>query len=151
MLEGDHFDAQFLPVFLDGVLCVVGAVEVFACAVFARAGVVAPYDEVRRAVVFADDGVPDCFARAAHAHGEGEEAEDCHAVWIAGEKGLVHTDAGEMVDIAWFRHADDGVDEDVGLTGARCADGEFAMGTMHWVAGLEGDDTGPAKLVEVHS
>ena len=132
-------------------LCVVGPVEVLPRAVFAGAGVVAPDDEVRRAVVLADDGVPDCFSRAAHAHGEREEAEDGHAVGVAGEEGLVDADAGEVVDVAGLGEADDGVDEDVGLAGAGGADGQLAVGAVHGVAGLEGDDAGPAELGEVRA
>jgi len=149
LLEGHHFDAELLSVLFDCVLCVVGAVEVLSGGVLAWTGVVAADDEVRGAVVFADDGVPDCFSGAAHSHCEGQEAEDCHAVWIAGEKGLVDADAGEVVDVAWFREADDRVDEDVCLAGAGGADGQFAVGAVHGVAGLEGDDAGPAQLFEV--
>ena len=125
-------------------LGVVWAVEILAGAVLARSGVVAPDDEVRRAVVLADDGVPDCLSRAAHAHGEREEAEHSHAVGVAGKEGLVDAHAGEVVDVARFGEADDGVDEDVCLAGAGGADGELAVGAVHRVSGLEGDDAGPA-------
>ena len=123
MLEGDDFDAEFLPVFLHCVLRVVWAIEIFSGAVFAGSGVVAAHDEVRSAVVFTDDGVPDCFSRATHAHCEGEETEDCHAIWVAGEEGLIDTHAGEVVDVAGFRESDYRVDEDVCLTSAGCTDG----------------------------
>ena len=69
MLEGHDFDAEFLPVFLHGELGVVGSVEIFALGVFAGASVIAADDEVRRAMIFADNGVPDCFSRPAHSHG----------------------------------------------------------------------------------
>lgn len=62
---------------------------------------------------------------------------------------MVDADAGEVVDVAGFGEADDGVDEDVGLTGSGGADGEFAVGAVHGVAGLEGDDAGPAQFFEV--
>ena len=123
MLEGDDFDAEFLSVFLDCVLCVVRAVEVFSGAVFAGAGVVAADDEVRGAVVFADDGVPDCFSGPAHAHCKGEETEDCHAIGVAGEEGLIDTHAGEVVDVAGFCEADYRVDKDICLTSTCCTDG----------------------------
>jgi hypothetical protein len=41
------------------------------------------------------------------------------------------------------------VDEDVGLAGTGSADGQLTVSTVHGVSGLEGDDLGPAKLVEV--
>ena len=68
MLKRDDFDAEFLSVFLYCVLRVVRAIEIFSGAVFARSGVVAADDEVGSAVIFTDDGVPDCFSRPAHAH-----------------------------------------------------------------------------------
>lgn len=112
---------------------------------------VAPDDEVGCAVVLADDGVPDSFAGPAHAHGEGEETEDGHAIGVPWEEGLVHADAGEVVNVAGLGEADDGVDEDVGLAGAGSTDGEFAVGAVHGVAGLEGDDLRPAELLEVEA
>lgn len=148
-LERDDFDAEFFLILLDGVLCVVRSVEIVALGVRAGTGVVAADDEVGCAVVLADDGVPDCFARTAHAHGEREEAEGGHAVGVAGEEGLVDTDAGEVVDVAGLGEADDGVDEDIGLAGAGGADGKLTMSAVHGVAGLEGDNLGPAELVEV--
>ncbi len=69
LLERHDFYPQFLSVLLNGVLCVVRAIEVFAGTVFARSGMVAAHYEVRSAVVLADDGVPDCFSWSAHAHG----------------------------------------------------------------------------------
>lgn len=148
-LEGDDLDAELVAVLFDGVLGVVGAVEVDPLGVLAGAGVVTADDEVRGAVVLADDGVPDGLAGAAHAHGEGEEAEDGHAVGVSGEEGLVDTDTGEVVDVAGLGEADDGVDEDVGVVRAGGADGEFPVGAVHRVTGLESDNLGPAELVEV--
>ena len=123
MLEGDDLDAEFLSVFLYCVLRVVRAIEVFSGAVFAGSGVVAADDEVGSTVVFTDDGVPNCFSRPAHAHCEGEETEDSHAIWVAGEEGLIDTHASEVVDIARFCETDYRVDEDVCLTSAGCTDG----------------------------
>ncbi|KFY70136.1 hypothetical protein V498_10389 [Pseudogymnoascus sp. VKM F-4517 (FW-2822)] len=143
-LEGDDLDAELLAVLLHGVLRIVGTVELNARAVLAGAGVVAADDEVRRAMVLADDGVPDGLAGTAHAHGEGEETQDGHAVGVAWEQGLVHAHAREVVDVAGLGEANDGVDEHVGLAGARSADGQLAMGAVHGVTGLEGDDAGPA-------
>ena len=122
MLEGDDFDAEFLSVFLYCVLRVVRAIEIFSGAVFAGSGVVAADNEVGSAMVFTNDGVPYCFSRPAHAHCEGEETEDCHAVWIAGEKGLIDPHACKVVNITGFCKADYRVDKDICLTSAGCAD-----------------------------
>lgn len=49
-----------------------------------------------------------------------------------------------MVDVAGLCEADDRVDEDVYLAGAGGADGQLSVGSVHGVAGLEGDNAGPA-------
>lgn len=149
LLELDHLDAELLLVLLDQVLRVVGAVVVLAVLVLAGAGVVAADNEVRRAVVLADDGVPKGLAGTAHAHGQGQQGQRGHAVGVTGQQGLVDADAGEVVNVAGLGHADDGVDEDVGALGAGGADRQLAMGTVHGVASLEGHDLLPAELVEV--
>jgi len=148
-LEGDDNDAELVLVLLHLVLGVVGAVKVDALAVLAGAGVVTPDDEVGGAVVLADDGVPDSLARASHSHGQGEQAEDGHAIGVSREERLVHTHAGEVVDVAGLGETHDGVDEDVGLVGPGGANGQLPVSAVHGVSGLEGDDLGPAKLVKV--
>ena len=148
-LEGNDLDAELLAVLLDGVLGVVGAVEVLALAVAAGTGVVAADNEVGGTVVLADDGVPDGLAGTTHAHGERKQTEDGHAVGVAVHDGLVDTDASEVVNVTGLGQADDGVDEDVGLSGAGGNDGELTVSAVHGVAGLESDNLGPAKLLEV--
>ena len=140
---------QLVAVRRDELLRVVRAVKVLPLRVLPGPGVVAPDDEVRRAEVFADDRVPDGLAGAGHAHREREEREVAHAVRVLGHDGLVHAHAGVVVDVAGLRHADDGVDEDVGLSLARGADGQLAVRAVHGVAGLEGDDLAPRELFEV--
>jgi hypothetical protein len=150
-LEGHDLDAELVLVLLDGLLCVVGAVELLALGVLTGPGVVATDDEVCGTEVLADDGVPDGLAGTAHAHGKGQQGQGGHAVGVAGQQGLVDADAGEVVDVAGLGQADDGVDEHVGLAGAGSADGQLAVSAVHGVACLEGDDLGPAQLVEVRA
>ena len=106
-------------------------------------------DEVRRTVVLADNGVPHGLAGAAHAHGEGQEAERGHAVGVPREECLVNAHAREVVDVTGLREAHNGMDQDVGLLGACSTDGQLAVSAVHGVAGLERDDALPAELVEV--
>lgn len=150
-MEGDDFDAQLVFVLFDGVLGVVGPVEFFAFAVLAWAGVVAADDEVRCAIVLADDGMPDGFAGAAHSHGEWEEAKNCHAVRVSWKEGLVDANTGEVIDVSWFCEANDWVDEDICLTGSSRADSQLSVSSVHGVSGLESDDLGPAEFVEVQT
>jgi hypothetical protein len=150
-LEGDDLDAELVLVLLDGVLGIVGAVELLALGVLTRTSVIATDNEVCSSEVLADDGVPDGLAGTAHTHGEWQQGEGSHAVGVAGQQRLVDADAGEVVDVTGLGEADDGVDEDVGLAGAGSADGQLTVSAVHGVAGLEGDDLGPAKLVEVRA
>ena len=95
-------------------------------------------NEVGSTVVLADNGVPDCFSGTTHTHSEWEETKDSHSIGVAGENCLVNSYTGEMVDISGLSETDDGVDEDICVARTSSADSEFAMGSVHWVAGLEG-------------
>ena len=73
LFEIDHFDTDFGLMGPHQILRGVGVVEILACRVLARTGVIATHDEMREPVVFADDRVPERLARAGHAHGEVQE------------------------------------------------------------------------------
>src|SRR2546426_152852 len=74
-VELHHADANVSFVSLEQLLGFVGSVERFAVRVIARAGVITSYDEMRAAVVLADQRMPDSLARSSHAHGQREERE----------------------------------------------------------------------------
>lgn len=148
-LERHDLDAQLVPVLLDFVLSIIRTVEVNALGVLSGAGVVTTDNEMCGTVILANDGVPDSFTRTTHAHSQRQKTEHSHAVWISRKKSLVDTDTGKVIDVARLGQTNDGVDEHVGLTGTGSANGQLTMGAVHWVAGLEGDDLGPAKLVKV--
>jgi len=108
-------------------------------------------NEMCGTMVLADDSVPDGLAGTAHAHGERQQAEDGHAVGVPRQQRLVDAHACEVVDVTGLGEADNRVNQHVGLAGAGRAHGELAVSTMHGVPGLEGDDFGPAKLVEMEA
>ena len=145
LLEVDHLHAELFFVLLDELLGIVRAVERLAALVLAGAGVVAADDEVRAAVVLADDGVPDGFARAAHSHREREEREHGRVLRVVRHERLVAADARVVVDVARLGHADDRVDEQVGAFFLRGAERELVVGAVHRVAGLEGDDLASSR------
>jgi hypothetical protein len=149
LLEVDHLDADLGRVLLEQLLRVVGAVEVLALAVLPRPRMVAAHDHVGAAVVLADHPVPDGLARAGHPHGEVQEAHRRGRGRVVVKHGLVAAHAGEVVDVAGLGHADDGVDQQVGLRLLRGAEGEFLMRAVKRVAGLEGHDAAPAELAEI--
>ncbi len=84
---------------------------------------------------------PPCAWPVQQAHGGG-----CGRVLV--QHRLVAAHAGEVVDIARLGHADDRVDQQVGLGLFRGAEGQFLVRAVQRVAGLEGDDAAPAQLAE---
>ena len=148
VLERHHRDVEFLLMLLHEVLCVVRAVERLAVAVLAGTGVVAPDDEVRAAVVLADDRVPERLARAAHAHRERQQRRARSSAPGMPQQMLVAAHAREVVDVAGLRHADDGLHQQVRLDVLRRAEGELLVRAVHRVARLERDDLAPAELLE---
>ncbi len=147
--ERDHGDAQFFLVLLQQLLGVVGAVEGLARRVRARAGVVAPHDEVGAAVVLADDGVPHRLARPAQPHGDGQQGELCGVARVAGQERLIAAHARVVVDVAGLGHAHHRVDQQVGLDLLGGPERQLLMGPVHRVPGLEGNDPAPAEPGEV--
>ena len=133
---------------LHELLRVVRAVERLAGAVLARARVIAAHDEVRAAVVLADDRVPHGLARTAHAHRERQQAQRGRLLGIRLHEMLVAAHAREVVDVARLRHADDRLDQQVRLDVLRRAERELLVRAMHRVARLERDDLAPAELLE---
>ena len=133
---------------LHELLRVVRAVERLAVAVVAGTRVVTADDEMRAAVVLADDRVPDGLARTAHAHRERQQAQGRRLLGVRLQQVLVATDAREVVDVAGLRHADDGMDQQVRLDVLRRAERELLVRAVHRIAGLERDDTAPAELLK---
>ena len=62
-------------------------------------------DEMAGPIVLADDGVPNGFPRAPHAHGQRQQREGCGGVRVALEDRLVAAHPGVMVHVTWLRHA----------------------------------------------
>ncbi|MPL71146.1 hypothetical protein SDC9_16917 [bioreactor metagenome] len=149
LLEVDHLAADLRLVLGEQLLRVIGAVEILAGAVLARAGMVAADDHVGAAVVAADDAVPDRLARAGHAHRQVQQAERGGRLRVLVEHRLVAAHAGEVVDIAGLGEADHRVDQQVRLGFLRGAEGQLLVRAVQRVAGLEGDDLAPAELAEI--
>ncbi len=56
-----------------------------------------------------------------------------------------------MVDVPWLGETDDWVDENVGQVRSGSSNSQLSVSAVHWVSGLEGNDTVPSKLLEVES
>ncbi len=64
-------------------------------------------------------------------------------------KQLVAAHAGEVVNVAGFRHADGGINQQVGFNLFGGAEGQFHVGAMHRVAGLKGHQSPPSQTCEL--
>lgn len=149
LLERHDLNVDLVLVLLDKVLGIVRAVEILAGRILSGASVVTANDEVGGSVVLTDNGVPECLTGTSHAHGQGQERESSHAGGVAANDGLVDTDTSEVVNVTGLSQTNDGVDEDVGLARAGSANSQLAVSTVHGIAGLESNDTGPVELLEV--
>ena len=109
---------------------------------------VAADDEVRAAVVLADDRVPQRLARTAHAHRQVQQAQHRGLLRVALEHVLVAAHAREVIDVAGLGHADDRMDQQVRLDVARRPERQLLVRAVHRVARLERDDLAPAELAE---
>ena len=147
--ERDHLDPDLLLVGLEQLLGVVGPVVGVAVGIRAGTGMVAADDEMRHAVVLADDGVPHRLAGAAHAHGQRQQRHLGRRFRVVVEDGLVAAHPGVVVDVARLGEADHRVDQQVGLDVLGRPHRDLLMGAVHGIAGLEADDPAPACPGEV--
>ncbi len=150
-LERHHRDVELFRVFHHDLLRVVRPVERLASRVVAGARVIAADDEVRAAVVLADDRVPQRLARPGHAHREVQQAQLRGLLGILLQDLLVAAHARVVIDVARLRHADHRMDQQVRLVLLRRPEGQLLVRAMHRVAGLECDHLAPAKLLETRA
>jgi hypothetical protein len=136
LLERYDLDSKLALVLLNRVLCVIGAVEIDTLRVLARSGMITSNNEVGSTVILADNGVPNGFARTTHAHGEGQQTDDSHAIGVSWKERLVDADTGKVVDVSRLCETDNWVDQDIGLTGASGTDSELSVGSVHGVPRL---------------
>jgi hypothetical protein len=68
-LEGHHFDADLHFMFAEQLLRFVRSIEWFAIGIVAWPRVIPADDEMRAAVIFSNDRVPDRFPWSTHPHG----------------------------------------------------------------------------------
>ena len=69
--------------------------------------------------------------------------------WVLVQNGLVATHACEVIHIARFGQANNGVDQQVCLRFFCGAERQFLMRAVQWIAGLEGNNFAPAHFAEV--
>ncbi len=143
--EGHHGDADFRFVLLEEFLRLVRAVKRLAVGVLARTGMVAAHDQVRAAMILADQRVPDRLARSTHTHGKREERELLRPLRVLRTQQLIATHARVVVHIAGLGHTDHRVDQKVRFDLLGGAEGEFDVRAVHRIAGLEGYDTAPSE------
>ncbi len=97
-------------------------VEGFAVAIVPRSGMVAANDEMRAAIVLANDGVPQGFAGPGQTHGKVEQAQRGGLFRVLFQYVLVAADTREVIYVARFGHANHRMDQQIGLDFARHAE-----------------------------
>src|SRR5579872_2297950 len=96
-------------------------------------------------MIFADERVPDGFARSAHAHRKRQHGKFDAASGEFRKQQLVATYPREVVDVAGFGHPDRRMDKQVGFDLFGGAEGQLHVGAMHWVTSLKGDHAAPTQ------
>jgi hypothetical protein len=66
-----------------------------------------------------------------------------HSLGVRGHQSLISPDSGVVVDISRLGQSNNWVDEDVGSSLSSSSDGQFSVGSVHWVSGLESDNRPP--------
>ena len=148
VLERHHRDVELGLELLHEPLRVVRTIERLAVASRPGASVIAANDEVRAAIVLADDRVPDGLARSAHSHRERQQAQGRRLLGVVRQQMLVATHAREVIDVAGLRHADDGMQQQIRLDLFRGAKRELLVSAMHRITGLKRNDATPADFLE---
>ena len=140
LFEGHRGNAGLFGILGEHFLGFIGAVEGLAGAVDTRTSMVAADDEMRGAMIAADDGVPDGLTRPTHAHRQGQQAEHGLLLFIiVVHQRLVGAHAGKVVDITRLGHANHGMDQQTTAHFLGGALGQLLVDAVHGVAGLEGN------------
>ena len=134
--------------FGEQLLRVVRPVKRIAVFVVARTGVIATDDKMRAAVVLANDGVPQRFARTTHAHGKVQQAQLGGLLRILLEHVLVTAHAREMINVAGLGHADHRLNQQIGFDVPCGAESQFLMRPVQRIAGLKRNDLAPAQFAK---
>ena len=162
-LDREHLDLQFLLVLAQQFLGGVRRVEIStsltptlsrrergfsACSWRGRIGVLGTHDQVGTAIVLVHDGVPQGFARAGHAHGQGQQRQRGQVVGKVAADGLVAVYPRVIVQVARLGHAHGRVQQDVPPDVLGRPQADLALQAVHGLAGLEGHHLAPAHLGE---
>jgi hypothetical protein len=74
-----------------------------------------------------------------------------HSLGVRRHQCLISPNSGVVIDISRLGQSNNRVNEDVGSSLSSSSDGEFSVGSVHWVSGLESDNSPPREFVEVCS
>ena len=148
-LEGNHRNAHFRFMFLEKLLGIIGPIERFAIRVLSGTCMIAAHDEVCATVIFSNQPVPYCFARATHAHRERQHGKLDRPLWILCEQQLIATRADVVVDVSWLCHSHRRMNQQVCFDLLGCAHRQFNVRTMHGIPRLKCNNIAPAKARKI--
>ena len=141
LMEGDGPHSGLIAEPVDDLLGVVRAVERVACRVDSRAGVVTADDQVVGAVVAPDDGVPERLPGSGKPHRQRQERQE-HPVGlvVVPDQRLIGADTRVVVHVPGLGEPHHRVKQEDAVHAHGGPLGEFLVGPVQGVAGLEGHD-----------
>jgi hypothetical protein len=101
--------------------------------------------------VLPDDSVPQSLPWSSHSHSQRQQGQMSHSLGVRRHQCLISPNSGVVIDISRLGQSNNRVNEDVGSSLSSSSDGEFSVGSVHWVSGLESDNSPPREFVEVCS
>jgi hypothetical protein len=93
--------------------------------------------------VLPDDSVPQSLPGSSHSHSKGQQSQMSHSLGVGRHQCLISPNSGVMVDISRLGQSNDRVNKDVGSSLSSGSDSQFSVGSVHWVSGLESDNSPP--------
>src|SRR3989442_3629571 len=143
VIEEQRYHSNFFRFeLIEDVMCIIATVVV------ADTGVIAPNDKMRTTIVFSNQRMKDCFARAGIAHRRGQDRKNraCRRI-VAGENHFVRLKAHVRGQIIGFGFANQRVQEQ-SIRDLERAFLYVLVGAMNGVACLKRYDSPPTALLK---
>lgn len=93
--------------------------------------------------VLSDDSMPQSFPRSSHSHSKRQQGQMSHSFGVGRHQSLISPNSSVVIDISRLGQSNNRVNEDVGSSLSCSSDGQFSVGSVHRVSGLESDYSPP--------
>src|SRR5258707_9032068 len=108
-------------------------------------------DNVRAAIILANQTMPHRLARSAHAHRQREQRKLYGSMRIFRQQELVAANARVVIHVARFRHPNYWMQQQARFHVLRGTHGKLHVSAMHWVSSLERNDFLPTESRKLSS